>query len=435
MQMEKETQMKKLLYLLVMLSLLLAVVPVATASAQAAVACEEDYVVQADDWLSKLADKYYGDVLAYWAIFDATNAAGGEYPKLEDPNVIEVGTRLCIPSAADAQALLAQRGGAAMATQKATSDMVDQGYKFYMITKVAGIPYFELNSKPGAQEASDELGDELIFTAPSQPLAAEQIQMMEAAIAQGVDAILVSADDDTALCPTLQKAMEQGIVVVSWDSDVQPECRQLFQQQADPEDVGRGQVRIMCDLLGGPGVCSGQVAILSAAATMTNQNTWIEWMLEEWKKPEYANMEYVGTVYGDDVDQKSYQEALGLFKSYPDLKGIISPTSVGVAAAARALEDQGLSGKILLTGLGLPSQLRQYVKSGTLPKFALWVPKDQAYLAIYMAHLLKTGELKGQPGDTFKAGRLGDFTVTDQRWVVLGPPQEFDINNIDDFDF
>ncbi len=429
--------MKKTFYVLLTLFLLVMLMPVAQVSGQEGVACEEDYSVQADDWLSKIADKSYGDPLAYWAIFDATNAAGGDYATVDNPDVIEVGWKLCIPSVEDAQQLLADRGGAMdQATERAaTSEMADQGYTLYMLTKVAGIPYFELNSKPGAQEAADELGDELIFTAPANPDPAEQIQMIEAAIAQNVDAIMVSADDEAALVPVLQKAMDNGIAVVTWDSDVLPEGRQLFQQQADPEDVGRGQVRIMCDLLGGPNECSGQVAILSAAATMTNQNTWIDWMLKEWEKPEYANMEYVGTVYGDDVDQKSYQEALGLFKTYPDLKGIISPTSVGVAAAARALEDQELAGEIMLTGLGLPNQLRQYVKSGTLPKFALWNPKDQGYLTAYMAHLLITGEVTGETGETFTAGKLGQFTVGENGWVVLGPPVEFDINNVDDYDF
>jgi len=158
-------------------------------------------------------------------------------------------------------------------------------------------------------------------------------------------------------------------------------------------------------------------------------------MKKEWEKPEYAKMKLVGTVYGDDVDQKSYQEALGLFKSYPNLKGIISPTSVGVAAAARALEDQKLNGKIMLTGLGLPSQLKQYVKSGTLPKFALWNPKDQGYLTAYMAHALLAGQIKGAKGDKFTAGRLGDYTVGDNGVVLLGPPLVFDKNNIDNFNF
>jgi nucleoid-associated protein YgaU len=87
--------MKKLLYLLVTFSLLLALMPVAVASAQEAVECDEDYLVQADDWLSKLADKYYGDVLAYWAISDATNAAGGDYATIDNPDLIEVGWQLC----------------------------------------------------------------------------------------------------------------------------------------------------------------------------------------------------------------------------------------------------------------------------------------------------------------------------------------------------
>jgi rhamnose transport system substrate-binding protein len=308
-------------------------------------------------------------------------------------------------------------------------------YKLYMISKVAGIPYFEQNSKPGGEEAAKELGDELIFAAPAKPDATEQIQMIDSAIAQKVNAIMVSADDAAALCPVLKKARDAGIAVVSWDSDVNPECRQLFQMQADAEQVGRGQVQIMCELLGGPNKCEGDVAILSAAATMTNQNTWIDWMKKEWEKPEYSKMKLVGTVYGDDVDQKSYDEALGLFKSYPNLKGIISPTSVGVAAAARALEDQKLNGKILLTGLGLPSQLKQYVKSGTLPKFALWNPKDQGYLTAYMAHRLLSGEIKGAKGDKFTAGRLGDYTVGDNGVVLLGPPLVFDKNNIDQFNF
>jgi 5'-nucleotidase len=63
--------------------------------------CTQDYVVQADDWLSKIAEKLLGDVQAYPAIFEATNAAaaaGGAYATLTDPNVIEVGQVLCIPA-------------------------------------------------------------------------------------------------------------------------------------------------------------------------------------------------------------------------------------------------------------------------------------------------------------------------------------------------
>lgn len=305
--------------------------------------------------------------------------------------------------------------------------------KMFFIAKVSGIPYFEQNSYPGAQEAADELGYELIINSPDTPDAAKQIELIEAGLAQGAEAVLISADDVDALCPTLNGAMDDGKVVVSWDSDTN--CRQMFQNQASTEGIGRSLTQMMCSILGGPDVCEGEVAILSAAATMTNQNTWIEWALKEWEDPKYAGMEFVGTVYGDDVDQKSYDEALGLFKSYPDLVGIISPTSVGVAAGARAVEDEGLQDQIKVTGLGLPNELRAYVKSGTMPEFALWVPKDQAYLAVYMAHALLEGKVTGAEGDTFDGGRLGEYTVGANGEVILGDPTVFNIDNIDDYDF
>ena len=334
----------------------------------------------------------------------------------------------CAPAAAPTAA------PAAAAPAATTAPAAAQKTLFFM-AKVSGIPYFEQNSYPGAQEAADALGYKLILNSPAQPDPSLQSQLIDSAVAQGVAGILVSADDPAALCPSLKKAMAAKIVVVGWDSDVNPDCRQMFQNQADTEQIGRVNVKMMCDILGGPNKCAGDVAILSAGATMTNQNTWIQWMKEEWKDPKYSKMTLVSTVYGDDVDQKSYDEALGLFKSFPNLKGIISPTTVGIAAAARAVEDQKLMGKVFVTGLGLPSQLKAYVKDGTVPEFGLWVPKDQAYLAVYMADALIKGTITGAEGDKFSAGRLGDYTVGKSGVVLLGPPTIFDKNNIDKYNF
>jgi len=332
------------------------------------------------------------------------------------------------PTAAPAAAVPAATTAPAAAAPAAQKTM-------FFMAKNSGNPYFEQNSYPGAQEAADALGYKLILNSPATPDPSLQSQLIDSAVAQGVSAILVSADDPAALCPSLKKAMAAKIVVVGWDSDVNPDCRQMFQNQADTEQIGRIEVQTMCNILGGPNKCAGDVAILSAGATMANQNTWIQWMKEEWKDPKYAGMKLVTTVYGDDVDQKSYDEALGLFKSFPNLKGIISPTSVGIAAAARAVEDQKLNGKVFVTGLGLPSQLKAYVKDGTVPEFGLWVPKDQAYLAVYMADALIKGTITGAEGDKFSAGRLGDYTVGKSGVVLLGPPTIFDKNNIDKYNF
>lgn len=96
---------------LVLFVLMLALPAMAQAAppAQTAVTCEQEVIVQADDWLSKIAEKVYGDVLAYPAIADATNAAHAAdagFAHIENVDVIEIGWKLCLPSAADAQALL-----------------------------------------------------------------------------------------------------------------------------------------------------------------------------------------------------------------------------------------------------------------------------------------------------------------------------------------
>jgi rhamnose transport system substrate-binding protein len=233
--------------------------------------------------------------------------------------------------------------------------------------------------------------------------------------------------------PVGKKAMQAGIKVMSWDTEVAPEGRMIHENQNQPELVGRLQVQMLAEMIN----YEGEVAILSASASATNQNTWIEWMKEELKDPKYANMKLVEIVYGDDDPQKSYDEALGLFESYPNLKGIISPTAVGIVATGRALTDAGLCGEIALTGLGLPSQMSQYIKSGCCEAMALWNPIDMGYLTTYIAHYLADGTLTPMAGESFSAGRMGDFTVVEvapgDLQVFQGPLLEFNADNIDEW--
>ena len=306
-------------------------------------------------------------------------------------------------------------------------------YTVAMVVKGAGNPFFEACRK-GAEEAVGEIGGiKFIFQAPDVPTAEGQIAMIDALIAQQVDAITVSANDPDALVPVLRKAMNRGITVVAFDSAVAPAGRHLFLNQCDMEQVGRIQVQLLAEMID----YEGEIAIVSAASTMANQNTWIEWMKEELKLPQYSNMKLVSVVYGDDLREKSYNEAIGLIRSYPGLKGIISPTTVGVAATARAIEDQGLSGKIALTGLGLPSEMAEYIRNGTCEAMALWNPIDLGYVSTHMAYALLTGASSGEIGDVIGAGRMGDLEVVQAsdggKEIVLGAPFVFDAANIDDW--
>jgi rhamnose transport system substrate-binding protein len=283
----------------------------------------------------------------------------------------------------------------------------------------------------GAEAAAAEIGGEFQQVGPAAASAAEQVTYIQTLTQQGVDAIVVSANDPNALAPSLREAMAQGISVVSYDSDVAPDARMVFVNQADSEEIGRSQVRIMGRLLG----CEGEIAVLSAASTATNQNAWIGFMEDELSKPGYENLELVTIEYGDDDPQRSYDKTIELLTAYPDLRGIIAPTTIGIAAAAQALEAEGRGGDVQLTGLGLPNDLRTYVESGTIREFALWNPVDLGYLAYYAAAALVQGTITGAAGETFEAGRLGSYTIGEGGEVVLGPPFVFTAENIGEFDF
>ena len=312
-----------------------------------------------------------------------------------------------------------------------TTGTSSTGAKTYvLVPKNLGNPYFDTANK-GAQEAAGELGVTVTYQGSSTADATQQIQLINSLISQQVNGLAISANDADALVSVGKTAIDAGIPVVTWDSAIAPGGRTVHINQARSEDIGRGQVQLISKLIGG----KGKIAILSATSTAPNQNEWIEFMKDELKKPEFAGLELVATVYGDDQDEKSYTEAQGLMTTYPDLKGIISPTTVGVAAAARAVTDGNKIGQVIVTGLGTPNQMRAYVKSGAAPAFALWNPGDLGYLAIYTLDAISSGKIKGAPGDTFAAGKLGNYTIAEDGTVLLGPPTVFDSTNIDSFDF
>jgi rhamnose transport system substrate-binding protein len=298
-----------------------------------------------------------------------------------------------------------------------------------MLPKNLGNPYFD-TSTAGAQAAAEELDVTLEEVGPQEASPDAQVQYINTAAQQGVDGLIVSANDPTAICDALNEARDAGTSVVTFDSDTEADCRDLFVNQATAEGIAQVQVDLIAEQIGG----SGEIAILSASANATNQNAWIETM-KKYLAEEYPDIELVDVVYGDDEDQKSFDQTAALLQSHPNLAGIISPTTVGIAAAARYLSDSNKKGEVALTGLGTPNQMREYVKNGTVEAFALWNPRDLGYLATYATNALATGEIEGNAGDTFEAGELGEYTVEEGGTVLLGDPFVFNADNIDDFDF
>src|ERR1700761_8850346 len=305
------------------------------------------------------------------------------------------------------------------------------GLKVFVIPKNLGNSYFttaDSADSGGAIAALSALGETGSETSGTTASPSSQIPAIQAAISKGANALIVSATDPTALCPTLKSAMSRGITVVTYDSDA-PTCRSLFINQASPAQIAPSQVDVLAKEIGD----SGQIAIVSAAASATNQNAWIGYMKTQLKK--YPKMSLVSTVYGNDDPTTATQVTQGLLQQYPNLKGIISPTTVGIAAAAAVLDTSKYRGKVALTGLGTPDEMKKYVSDGTGKEFELWNPANLGYLAAYAAVELASGKITGAQGETFTAGKLGSFTIGADNTVLLGPPFVFNSSNISQFNF
>ncbi|MBK5237912.1 MAG: substrate-binding domain-containing protein [Actinomycetales bacterium] len=298
------------------------------------------------------------------------------------------------------------------------------------IPKNLGNPYFD-NIVAGFEEASTSLNMNVQVVGPAQAGATDQIQYIDAAIQQGVDAIAISPNDADALVPSLKRAMDAGIVVVSVNSDMNPEGRDVAVLPTDFDTLGEFLVNLTSEVTGG----KGDFAVLSATSTAPDQNFWIDGMRASLEGGAAPDLNLVDVVYGDDAPDKSANETTALLTKFPNLAAINAPTTVGVAAAAQIISASPQKGKVQVTGLGTPNEMRQYVKDGTVKAFALWDPKAQGVLTANLIAALVNGTTKASSGATFEVPGVGTRTISPTTQVITGPPVTFNADNIDDYNF
>ncbi|MFC5462654.1 rhamnose ABC transporter substrate-binding protein [Massilia niabensis] len=319
--------------------------------------------------------------------------------------------------------------GIAGCSDKKPEQAQPQQTRIAMVVKSLGNGFFDA-AHTGAKEAASQIGGvEVIYTGPTTPSAEGQIEIINSLISQKVDAIVISANDPNALVPITKKAMQRGIKVISFDSGLAQEGRQMQLNPSNAQLIGEKQIQMAAQEIGG----AGEIAILSASAQATNQNMWIGVMKKVLEQPEYAKVKLVATVYGDDQSDKSYREAIGLLRSHPNLKAIIAPTTVGIVAASKAVADEKLVGKVFVTGLGLPSEMAGHVKSGAVKQFAIWNPIDLGYAATFAANEFVKGKVEAKPGASVSVGRLGKVTLDATGEAALGPPFTYNAQNVDQF--
>lgn len=337
-----------------------------------------------------------------------------------------------------AAALLASTAGAALAESHAITLQGGQDVDMVLLPKFLGILVFD-QANQGAQEAHAELANpgDLLFQGPTpENSVAGQIEIMTTAGTQGVGAVMLSNNAGDQIAPSAEAAQAAGTHVVTWDSPIPSGAGEsVFVAQVDFGSIGVVMADMALSIMGEDG---GQMAVLSATPDAANQNAWIAAMQEALAADaKYANIELVDIVYGDDQSEVSYNRALALVDSHPDLELIMSPTTVGIQSAAKAMQDEGLCEQVKVSGLGLPSEMVSYTMNGCAPEFALWDFRDLGYLTYHVAYGLATGQLTGDIGETFMAGRMGAYTIEADpgregaKRVLMGPFTIYTSENVE----
>ncbi len=315
-------------------------------------------------------------------------------------------------------------------TKTSSSDKGGKKITMALLPKKKGVPYFTSCSE-GAQEAAKELGNvELIYDGPTSGDPAEAVKLIDQWTAQGVDVIAVSPNDPAVLGPAMKRARAAGIKVLTWDADADPASREFLVNQATPEEIGNSLVDAMAKDMGGD-KATGDVAIVTASLTASNQNEWIKFMKS--RLPKYPGLHLVATKPSNEDQKLAFSTTQDLMNAYPNLKGIFAISSVSFPGAAEAIKQAGKSGKVFVTGLSTPNDMKSYVQQGVVKSVILWNTKDLGYLTVYAARALVDGTLKAG-STTLKAGRLGDKNVVKDN-VMLGGTITFTKDNIANFNF
>jgi rhamnose transport system substrate-binding protein len=315
----------------------------------------------------------------------------------------------------------------------AAAGSIKPGLKIAFLPKDVDNAYFVTSDTQGGKPAVTEFGGTYSESGPkSSDASQDQTSYIETATAQGVNAIVLSSSDPNKNCTDVAAAQAAGVKVVTFDSDTKSGCRNLFINQATSDGIASSMLDALVSATGG----TGEFVIVSSTATATNQNTWNTDMTKDLTQSKYSGLKLDKIYFGNDDAATSAAVTQQALAAYPNLKGIISDSSVGLPAVAREIATDGNKGKISVTGLSTPALMIDYVTgkySGTVKSFVLWNPQNLGFLAAYAAGALASGMITGKEGDTFTAGKLGKFTVGADSTVLLGAPTTFTAENICQF--
>ncbi|MBB6444040.1 autoinducer 2 ABC transporter substrate-binding protein LsrB [Bacillus benzoevorans] len=280
--------------------------------------------------------------------------------------------------------------------------------KVVFIPKMTGNAFFE-SGNDGAQEMAEKIGFKVKYDGAPEGTVANQVQIINSAVNSGADAIAISSVTSDGLNQALQRALDAGVKVVTWDSDVDPKYRSVYINQGTPDILGAMLVDMAAGQLENPNEPQ-QVAWFYSSPTVPDQNSWVNYA-EKYIAEKYPNWEIVTKQFGEGNEQKSLQVGESILNTYPDIDMIICPDSTALPAMAQAAQNKGLNKEdVIITGFASPNSMRQYLENDTIENHGLWDVKDQGALAVYIAYYLAQGhELK--VGNTVEVPGMGEVKV------------------------
>lgn len=332
------------------------------------------------------------------------------------------------------------------------------GYTVAMLPKFKGENYFDGCYK-GAQQAADDLGITLVYDGPNQSEAtnAKQVEILEGFIAAGVDCIIVSPCDAEGIVPTLQKAKDNGIKVITFDADAPAEAREFYVNAATAADIGKGLVDAAVKDLEAKGVAGEpcRVALISGSGLDTNQNEWIlaieaymaenfPWMTVNCDETGYLGGDIWTPGSDETAAQNAANEAVALSGNATDgsqINVVIGTSSMSTPALAAAWNNiVGEKPDVVLTGLATPMGLVNYIldEENPLNYGVLWDVNNLGYLAVEAAVALLNGEIEVADGASFNS-KLGEkkFVLSEDGGLdlLLGDALVFGPDTVENYNY
>jgi ribose transport system substrate-binding protein len=240
--------------------------------------------------------------------------------------------------------------------------------------------------KAGAEKAGQEGGAQILWNGPANEKENErQIAILEGFINQKVDAIVMAATDANALVPTIKKAADAGIPVITIDSGVNSDLPKSL-IATDNEKGAAEAAHQLATLIGGTGEVGLLPFIKGAASSDARERGFKEGLKA------HPELKLVSTLYTEGQSDVAMRKTEDMLTANPNLGGIFAANEPGAIGAAQVLKTRGKAGKVKLVAFDASPEEIKALEDGTIQALIVQNPFQMGYQGVQAALKVKRGE-------------------------------------------